>query len=274
MCVYNQDMEANVFSPCVSSLFSGKPVHECLAPVREAGYNHYEFWSWWDQDVDKILDEQTRLAMKPAAMCTRFIPLNDPARRSEYLQGLRESLRVAGLLGCPVIISQAGQALEGVTRARQHDSIRDGLTACLPLLKGTGVTLALEPLNIQIDHPGYYLTHATEAFDIAGEVGSGSVKVLYDIYHQYITERSPLSDILDNLNAIAHFHLAGYPGRHEPWVDSEIDYRAILRAIRSAGYEGGIGLEYSPLGDVGEGLREFAELRVMGDITETSQLSS
>ena len=256
------------FSPCVSSLFAGKPVHECLASVREAGYGHYEFWSWWDQDVEKILAEQARLDMKPAAMCTRFIPLNDPARRGEYLQGLRESLQVARQLDSPVIISQVGQALEGLTRTQQHDSIRDGLTACLPLLQDYGVTLAIEPLNTQIDHPGYYLTHATEAFGIVREVGSPSVKVLYDIYHQYITEKCPLDDILDNLKAIAHFHLAGYPGRHEPWISSKIDYRAILRRLRKAGYKGSVGLEYFPLGEAVEGLREFAEIRLLGDVDE------
>ncbi len=257
------------FSPCVSSLFPGKPVHECLAPVRQAGYERYEFWSWWDQDVEKILALQAGLGMKPAAMCTRFIPLNDPERRGEYLQGLRETLRVAKLLGCPVIISQVGQAIEGVPRAQQHDSIRDGLIACLPLLEGSGVTLAIEPLNTHIDHPGYYLTQAAEAFDLVREVGSPCVKVLYDIYHQYIMEKSPLCDILGNLNVIAHFHLAGYPGRHEPWIGSQIDYQAILHGLRIAGYEGGVGLEYSPLGDIGEGLMAFAGKVGIANITET-----
>lgn len=256
------------FSPCISSLFAGKPAHECLAPVREAGYDRYEFWGWWDQDVEKIRAEQARFNIKPAAMCTRFVPLNDPARRNEYLKGLQESLHVAGRLGCPVIISQVGQALDDVPRLKQHDSIRDGLTACLPMLEGSGVTLAIEPLNTKIDHPGYYLTHAAEAFAIVREVGSGSVKVLYDIYHQYITEKCPFDDILDNFKAIAHFHLAGYPGRHEPWISSVIDYRTILRGLRNAGYEGGVGLEYFPLGEAVEGLREFTDIRLLGDVDE------
>ena len=250
------------FSPCVSALFAGKPVHECLAPVRAAGYRCYEFWGWWDQDVRKIHDEQTRLEMKPAAMCTRFIPLNDPSRKSEYLRGLRESLETAKLLDCPVIISQTGQALAGVPRQRQHDSIRNGLRACLPMLEDSSVTLAIEPLNTLIDHPGYYLTHTAEAYDIVSQVDSIFVRALYDIYHQYITEKSPLKDILANLGSIGHFHLAGYPDRHEPWLNSEIPFRAILRALKNAGFDGGVGLEYFPRNDAADGLRAFKAMEL------------
>ena len=41
--------------------------------------------------------------------------------------------------------------------------------------------LVIEPLNTQVDHPGYYLYHSDEAFQIVDEVGSPYVKVLYNI---------------------------------------------------------------------------------------------
>ena len=43
------------YSVCVPAVFGGKPVHEALDQIAALGASHYEFWSWWDQDVEKIL---------------------------------------------------------------------------------------------------------------------------------------------------------------------------------------------------------------------------
>ena len=54
---------------------------------------------------------------------------------------------------------------------------------------------------------------------------------------------------------IGHFHLAGYPGRHEPLTLDEIDTAGILRAIARSNYQGLVGLEYLPASDADESLR-------------------
>ena len=64
-----------------------------------------------------------------------------------------------------------------------------------------------------------------------------------------------MDGIVKNMDKIAHFHVAGYPGRHEPLIDSEIDYKRILKAIGESGYQGSIGLEYFPVYDAAEGLK-------------------
>ena len=51
--------------------------------------------------------------------------------------------------------------------------------------------------------------------------------------------------------------MAGYPGRHEPMRDSEVDYPMILDAIARSGYKGSVGLEYIPVYDAREGLDEL-----------------
>ena len=50
------------------------------------------------------------------------------------------------------------------------------------------MTLALEPLNTAVDHPGYFLTSSAEGFGIVDAVDSPNVKLLYDVYHQQITK--------------------------------------------------------------------------------------
>lgn len=252
------------YSVCLSAVFSGISLPDALYRAHQAGATAYEFWSWWDQDLDALENVQKKTGLRAAAFCTRFVPLNDPDTRALYIGGLRASIEAAHRLGCRTLISQVGQELPGLSRTAQHQSIVAGLRACAPLLEREGIALAIEPLNTQIDHKGYYLSRSDEAFDIIREVNSPCVKVLFDVYHQRITEGDVLPHLMPNLDCIGHIHVAGHPGRHEPLENSDIDYMAMCEALKRAGYSGCVGLEYFPLRDPIQGVRQWmAAMRLM-----------
>ena len=125
------------------------------------------------------------------------------------------------------------------------------------MLEASGITLVIEPLNELIDHLGYYLVRSEEAFQIIDQVGSPNVKVVFDIYHQQISEGQLIANITSNIDKISHFHAAGNPGRHE-LTRGELHYPSIFDAISATGYRGFVGLEYWPVGDASAGLREIA----------------
>lgn len=245
------------YSACIPAIFSGCPVHEAMPYVQVAGLHHYEFWSWWDQDIDACLAAQEKLGLTPVALCTRCFTLNDPVWRGAYLDGLKQTIVVCQKLGCNAIITQVGQEVAHLTRQEQHESIVAGLKACAPLVEAAGMTLLFEPLNTRVDHKGYYLWSCEEAFAICREVGSPRVKVLVDLYHQAVMEDLNLPLILGNLDKIGHFHLAGCPGRHEPLTGGGTEFKPILRAIRQAGYSGSVGLEYFPVHPAEKGLEQL-----------------
>ncbi len=247
------------YSVCVSALFSRLPVEEAIARVREAGLDTYEFWGWWDRDIAAVESAQQEHHVRLAAMCTRFVPLNDPDRREEYLSGVKETLTVAKRLGCRTLITQVGQDRPQCSREEQISSIVDGLKACVHLLEEAGVVLTIEPLNTRFDHPGYFLARSDEAFAIVREVNSPYVKVLFDIYHQQITEGNLIPNLAENVEWIGHVHIAGHPGRHEPYGRNEIHYPSVLGALKEAGYTGAVGLEYFPVGDAMESLKKLLE---------------
>ena len=264
-----------LFSTCVPAVFGSQPIPnassdsllskapptlaQALPIIRACGGEAFEFWSWWDQDMEAVLAAQRETGLACAALCTPFISLTDPARRADYLAGLEKTIEVAKRLHCARIISQVGSERVGVPRPEQHASIVAGLKACVPLLRGSGVTLVFEPLNTKVDHPGYYLWTAQEAFEIEEEVHDPQIKVLYDLYHQHVMNDLDLEAIRKNLHRIAHFHIAGHPGRHNPLHPNEVDAMALFRAIRDMGYQGYIGLEYMPLEDPAEGLKEILD---------------
>lgn len=242
-------------SVCIDAMMSGISLEEALMRLKRIGVEAFEFWGWWDKDMDALYSAVKSTGLVPVAMCTKMVSLTDPARREAYLLGLRESVAAAQKIGCKTLISQTGDDT-GADRTFQHQSLADGLRAAAPILEAAGVTLVVEPLNTYVDHKGYYLSSSTEGFALIEEVGSPKVKLLYDIYHQQIMEGNIIDTVTKNIEKIGHFHAAGVPGRHE-LQSGELNYRAIFDAIDAAGYAGHIGLEYFPKGVPEEGILDW-----------------
>lgn len=246
------------YSICIDALYNGRDFLEGMREIKEAGFEAFEFWSWWDKNIDEIATEKEKLDLSVTAMCTKFFSLVDPTQHEAYLAGLMESIEVAKILGCSMLISQVG-ADTGKPREQQHKALCEGVKRAVGILKENEITLVLEPLNTAVDHVGYYLSSSKEAFEIVSEVGSEYVRILFDIYHQQITEGDIIRNIRKNISKIGHFHAAGNPGRHE--LDTgELNYPNIFKMIQQTEYKGYMGLEYFPEKAVLEGLRKLPAL--------------
>ena len=241
--------------PC---FFNDLPFETAIEKISLLGYEYAEIYGWKHLDMDSAAKALAASGVTLLSMCTTEFRLTDPACRGLWVDGIRESCDAARRLGVKKLITQVGPDT-GADRTEQHDSIVEGLRAGAGILESAGVTVMIEPLNIKVNHPGYYLTSSEEAFDIVRETGSPNVKVVFDIYHQQISEGNIIPNITENLELIAHLHAAGHPGRHELQY-GESDYRNIFAAVDKAGYKGACGLEYNPLIDPSESLAEAKRL--------------
>jgi len=248
------------FSVCIEMIFSELPFLERIDAVAEAGYPAFEFWGWRTKDLDGILERKKRHGLDVAAFSVDHKGrLVDRSTRSLFISGLKESLEAAHKLECSTLLVTAGNEITGVPRRRQHESIVKCLKEAAELAEKADVTLVLEPLNVLVDHKGYYLYSSREGFEIINEVNSPNAKLLYDIYHQQIMEGNLIDTITKNIDLIGHFHVADVPGRHEPGT-GEINYVNVFKRIEKTGYNGYIGLEFKPLMDSREALRKVRNL--------------
>ena len=246
--------------PCVSiPCFFGKDdFADAVKKVESIGYDAAEIWGWEKLDLERAKNALDENGVELLSMCTTEHRLTTPALRDEYVLGVRKSCEAAKRLGVKMLISQVGNDT-GESREGQHESIVLGLREAAPIAEEYGITLMIEPLNVLVDHKGYYLTSSAEAFGIVREVESPAVKVVFDIYHQQVTEGNIIPNIVNNIDLIAHLHAAGHPGRHELYL-GENDYRFIISAVEKAGYVGAIGLEYKPTLDPAESLKIVREM--------------
>ena len=228
--------------PC---FFGNLPFETAVEKTAALGYKYVEIYDWRQLDLASAKKALDDAGVTMLSMCTTEFRLTDPACRESWVQGIRDSCEAARVLGVRRLITQVGPDT-GADRDVQHRSVVEGLKAGAPILEAAGVTVMIEPLNVKVDHPGYYLTSSAEAFAIVREADSPNVKVVFDIYHQQISEGNIIPNILENLDCIAHLHAAGHPGRHELQF-GENDYKNIFAAVDRAGYTGACGLEYGPL---------------------------
>lgn len=227
---------------------------DAIRRIGALGYDAAETYDWEGLDLPRVRRTCEESGVELLSMCTTEFRLTDPSFRAAWLAGAEKSCAAAVQVGARRLITQVGPDT-GAPREYQHAAIVETLCRAVPTLAAHGVTMMIEPLNTYVNHPGYYLTSSAEAFAIVREVNSPFVKVVFDIYHQQIMEGNILPNITHNLDAIAHLHAAGHPGRHEMWM-GENDYRFIFDAVDRAGYTGACGLEYQPFLDPTESLRQ------------------
>lgn len=251
-----------IYSVCVESVFGSENIEKNISKVRQAGFAAFEFWTWENKNIDAIRFEAEENGLQIACFCSKMITLVEPELRKEFLAGLRESIQIAKVLNCSKLILQTGND-SGKPRDFQRRSMVSVLKEAAEIAQADGITLLVEPLNIKIDHIGYFLWKSDEAYEIMDEIDSESVKILFDIYHQQISEGDLVRNIQAGGSRIGHFHTAGNPGRHE-LSSGEIYYPGIIEEIRKTGYNKFIGLEYFPIGDPVESLtKEIKNLPVL-----------
>jgi hydroxypyruvate isomerase len=231
-----------------SSWFQGD-TYQKFELAKQQGFKAIEILNWSGLDLDRARREIDRTGVEVSAI---LFHSSDPEKQSlianthgivhadardAFIDAIEETIQAARKLGCKNIVVTTGNEVASLSRKEQFDHVVTALKGASPLAEAAGITLVLEPLNILVNHPGYFLTTTAEAVSMIQAVGSTHVRVLYDIYHQQITEGNLIDTIRTHIQYIGHIHVGDVPGRKEPGT-GEINYRNVFKAIRDTGYEG------------------------------------
>jgi hydroxypyruvate isomerase len=258
---------------CVEMMYQDLSLAERARRVYDAGFDAVEIW-FYDMGGDRKIGELSSFCRSVNMTINDMVAnspdggiggsLTDPADRPKYIARVKETIRVAKDVGCEKLITCTGNFRQGVSREEQRRSVVDSLKAACEVAESEGITLLLEPLNTLVDHKGYFVDSADEGAAICREVGSQSMKLLFDVYHMQIMQGNVIARIEQHMDVIGHFHAAGVPGRHE--LDSgELNYPEIMRRIDQLGYQGMFGLEYRPALAPDESLRQMRRLTQVSD---------
>lgn len=166
----------------------------------------------------------------------------NPDDHDKVVEHFKGRVEFAKKARCRQLVGLTGNERDDISREQQTEYVIQCLKRLAPIAEDNDVVLVLESLNTLVDHPGYFLYRTDHTMQIMEAVNSPNVKMLFDIYHQQISEGNVIRNATQNIARIGHFHVADNPGRKEPGT-GELSYAHIFKAISETGYDKYIALE-------------------------------
>lgn len=248
------------FTANLGLLYTDVPLPQRIAKAAAAGFRVVEIWSPYLDPLEDVLEAKEaagvdivqfnmdRIDMKAGERGNLSLPENQPRFRAD----LQLALQVAQKIGAKRFNALIGNVSDKSTREEQVDCMKENLRWAQPLLEQASLTLVIEPACLQLN-PCYFMPRPSDVFALIRELNLPNVRVQYDLFHAQMAEGNLILTIQDNLAWIANLQIADAPGRNQPGT-GEINYRRVLEAVESFGYEGRVALEFNPAGTVDEAL--------------------
>ncbi len=238
-------------APLVDLFFKDMSWDSRVYEIAKCGYKYVETWQGEDAYVLKLISDTGRdYGVELVSVVINFATEEKVApiskeNNSRFLEQVDRISDNALSVGCHQGIITTGQSISGHDYQQQRSALVSSLRQAGEMVTKKGFHLNLELLNTEVDHPGYFLNSPFEGISIIKEVGLDNVKMLYDFYHMGIMTGNITSFVTNNISYIGHFHIAGIPGRHEPFL-GELNYLFLLQKTLESGYSNFFGLEYMP----------------------------
>ncbi|HET9371514.1 MAG TPA: TIM barrel protein [Vicinamibacterales bacterium] len=211
-------------------------------------------------EQEKIGSTLARLKMRMGVFVAHTINWTAPTltspnaqHRETFLKEVTESVEIAKRVGATWMTVVPGHVDSRPHFDYQTARVIETLKRAAAILEPHQLVMVLEPLNTLRNHPGMFLTTIPQAYMICKAVGSPSCKILFDIYHQQITEGNLIPNLDTAWDEVAYIQVGDNPGRNEPGT-GEINYRNVFRHIHGKGFTGIVGMEHgnSTRGRAGE----------------------
>ncbi len=173
------------------------------------------------------------------------------------------ALKMAKRLDAKCITTEPGGPLpDGMERDRAMDLFVDGLNAALVVAEDVGVQLLVEP------EPELLIENADQFLELAARVDSPMFGLNFDVGHFYCVS-DPLAETVARLAHLTrHYHFEDIAATrvHEHLIPGRgaIDFKELIGAIASTGYDGWLTIELYPYLDDPDG----AGREAMGYLTE------
>jgi len=233
--------------------FQRLPMEQALEGIRAAGYVNLELnpdlfkpHEATAADIRRLRGFLADNGLHPAAVLPLYsIATPDETRRQAAVENWKRAIAAACELGAESLTSEmTGDPAQPVSACK--DAFRRSVEALLPRLQDAGLRISFEC------HPGDFIESSNEAVDLIREIGSPHIAYLYCMPHTFYLGDDPVAMIRYAGATLAHVHVGdtyrperiiqaganGRPHLHAIPGWGELDFHAILRALKEIGYQG------------------------------------
>lgn len=160
-----------------------------------------------------------------------------------FLKDVQRAVEIHNIIGNECATVTSGLGVKHLDFKQQTDNCIEALKRAGDIVGKTKMILVLEPLNIRVDHAGYFVVFSDHGREIIERTNHPNVRLLFDMYHQQISEGNLIDHLRKHWEWIAYFQVGDVPGRKEPGT-GEVNWRNVFKAIHAKGYKGILGMEH------------------------------
>lgn len=225
-------------------LFTDLPLEARFRAARDAGFDAVEHPSPFDIPAARMRALLDDLGLGLAQITSGMGNPGEKGiaslagREAEFREGYARALDYAEEVGCPFVHAMAGVGGDDATYSQNID-------VAIRLCEDRRPCLLVEAIS-EAAVPGYRMAHIDDLLAL-GRVHAGRIGLLIDTYHARADGHDPVAALRAAGPALAHVHIADFPGRHQPGTGM-IDFGAILDTLTEIEFQGAIGFEYLPSG--------------------------
>lgn len=252
--------------------FTDRPLVERITSLAALGVRHFNVFAWREAPMADLVAECKRHG---ATFFSTFDgdmgALADPADNEKTLRTWAESLEMAEQYGIAAlyIFSNQIDVIEGrelvrplsgnYSQAEQYANLLAQTERILRLVEQTAVEVRVESLSRNVFIGAQTVDTPQIAIDWVRRMNHPQFRYTFDAYHQQRGAGELLTTLERNIDIIAGVHIGDAPTRQEPGT-GEINFANIASTLRRLGYDGEIGLEFSPSKDPANALAVVQQL--------------
>lgn len=161
-----------------------------------------------------------------------------PEERANTVEQYKKVAELCADLGGKTVLYVAGWQVFGTTREEAWNWSLEALVTIAESARGKGVTIAIEPTSADSN----LVDSADDAIRMMKEAGASNIKLMFDTYHA-IYRNEVSTDYVHRMGRdLHHVHLAD-AGRAAPSDSGRADYRSLVKALATQGFDGYLTME-------------------------------
>ncbi|MBK5295313.1 MAG: TIM barrel protein, partial [Acidobacteriia bacterium] len=226
-------------------------IPEQLEVFAEYGFRAFEYNGLprhTNQEIESYRKVMDRLGMNMGVFVVnsggwKGDAMVDKAFHAAFLKDVRRAVEIHNIIGNECATVCSGLAVKHLSGEQQTANCIEVLKRAGEIVERTKMVLVLEPLNIRVDHAGYFVVFSDHGKEIISAVNHPNIRLLFDMYHQQISEGNLIGHLQKHWDWIGYFQVGDVPGRKEPDT-GEVNWRNVFKAIHAKGYKGMLGMEH------------------------------
>ena len=236
----------------ISLLFTEQPLANRILAARLAGFSGVEIQFPYELPAVHLKDLLERAGVPLVLM---NVPAGDlmagglglaciPERISDFEAALQEALTYGAMVRPGAVNVLAGRLPEGLSRAVALSTLSDNLQKAAEAFAVLGIPVLCEAIN-PFDMPDFLVNTPEDLLAVLTQVNHPNCLAQWDMYHMARQGVDLLASLQQLKGRIGHVQFADCPGRGAPGT-GQINFPAVLAALKASGYQGWLGAEYKP----------------------------